>query len=248
MKEYFIHTGTGQKGPYSIEGLKEQKINKDTPVWCEGMTDWQDAGEVEELRCLFTTTTPPPLHRPFRQSTIIPEEPEKPRNSKTMLIISGIAMIMALGGVVLFNSTNSQRDDNSTTDTTKKEKTESVTVTLDPKDDDRSGAYTGEDPYTFVEQMPEYPGGEQKMAEFLGKNIVYPQIAKESGIQGTVYISFVVTKEGKVKGAKVIRGIGGGCDQEALRVVKSMPDWEPGKQDGKAVPVQFNLPVKFTLQ
>lgn len=248
MKEYFIHTGTSQKGPYNIEGLKEQKISLDTPVWCEGMTDWQNAGEVEELKHLFTTAAPPPLHRPFRQSTVIPEEPVKTRNPKIIFIISGLIMTISIAGVVFYNSMNMQEENTSTSDTTKKEKPESVTVTLDPKANDGSSAYTGEDPYTFVEQMPAYPGGEQKMAEFLKKNIVYPQTAKESGIQGTVYISFVVTKEGKVKGAKVIRGIGGGCDQEALRVVKAMPDWKPGKQAGKAVPVEFNLPVKFTLQ
>ena len=248
MKEYFILNGSNQNGPFTIEQLKEKKITKGTQVWCEEMTDWQDAGEVEELKFLFTTAPPPPLHRPFKQSTVIPEEPEKPKNPKIMLIIGGIAMVMALGGVVFFNTMKSPQDNKSTSDSTNKKQPDTVTATLDPKADDGSSAYTGEDPYTVVEQMPEYPGGEQKMAEFLEKNIVYPQIAKESGIQGTVYISFVVTKEGKVKGAKVMRGIGGGCDQEALRVVKSMPDWKPGKQAGKAVPVQFNLPVKFKLQ
>lgn len=103
-------------------------------------------------------------------------------------------------------------------------------------------------PYTFVEQMPEFQGGEEELMKFLKGNIVYPQMAKESGIQGTVYVTFVVTKDGKIKDASVLRGIGGGCDEEALRVVKMMPDWKVGKQNGQAVPVQFNLPIKFILQ
>jgi protein TonB len=103
-------------------------------------------------------------------------------------------------------------------------------------------------PYTFVEQMPDFPGGEEELMKFLKSNIVYPQMAKESGIQGTVYVTFVVTSNGKVKDGQVLRGIGGGCDEEALRVVKIMPDWKAGKQNGQAVPVQFNLPIKFILQ
>jgi protein TonB len=103
-------------------------------------------------------------------------------------------------------------------------------------------------PYTFVEQMPEFQGGEEELMKFLKNNIAYPQMAKESGIQGTVYVTFVVTSGGKVISAQVLRGIGGGCDEEALRVVKMMPEWKSGKQNGQAVPVQFNLPIKFILQ
>lgn len=103
-------------------------------------------------------------------------------------------------------------------------------------------------PYTFVEQMPEFQGGEEELMKFLKNNISYPQMAKESGIQGTVYVTFVVTSAGKVISASVLRGIGGGCDEEALRVVKMMPEWKSGKQNGQAVPVQFNLPIKFILQ
>ena len=102
--------------------------------------------------------------------------------------------------------------------------------------------------YNKVEVMAEYPGGFEKMAEFLGKNIVYPEEAKEKNIQGTVLVSFVVEKNGKITDAKVVRGIGGGCDEEALRVVNAMPKWKPGKQNGKNVRVQFALPIKFKLQ
>jgi len=102
--------------------------------------------------------------------------------------------------------------------------------------------------FTIVEEMPSYPGGDAKMYEYLGKNIKYPQIARESSIQGRVFVNFVVEPDGSVSNVKVLRGIGGGCDEEAMRVVKTMPKWKPGKQRGKAVRVSYTLPVVFKLQ
>ena len=102
--------------------------------------------------------------------------------------------------------------------------------------------------FTVVEEMPEFPGGMAKLAEYLAKNIKYPQLARESGIQGRVFINFVVEHDGSVTNVKVMRSLGGGCDEEAVRVVKSMPKWKPGKQRGKPVRVSYNLPVNFKLQ
>ena len=102
--------------------------------------------------------------------------------------------------------------------------------------------------FQIVEEMPSYPGGEQKLMEYVAKNIKYPQIARETGIQGRVFVGFVVEPDGSVSNVKVLRGIGGGCDEEAMRVVKSMPKWKPGKQRGKAVRVSYMLPVNFKLQ
>jgi len=102
--------------------------------------------------------------------------------------------------------------------------------------------------FMVVESMPEYPGGEAALYAYLAENIKYPQMAKESGIQGRVFVTFVVERDGRVTDVRVLRGIGGGCDEEAIRVVEGMPKWSPGKQRGKAVRVQYNLPVKFTLQ
>ena len=84
--------------------------------------------------------------------------------------------------------------------------------------------------------------------KYLGKNIKYPELAKEAGISGRVFVTFVIDKSGKVNKVKLLRGIGGGCDEEAIRVVKAMPPWTPGKQRGKAVSVQFNLPINYDLQ
>jgi protein TonB len=104
-----------------------------------------------------------------------------------------------------------------------------------------------QDIFLIVESSPAFPGGELARMRFLQDNIKYPPIAKESGIQGTVHLTFVIERDGSVTDVKLLRGIGGGCDEEAIRVVKNMPKWEPGKQRGKPVRVQFNLPIKFNL-
>jgi protein TonB len=102
--------------------------------------------------------------------------------------------------------------------------------------------------FTVVEEQPGYPGGEEARIGFLQQNIKYPEEAKELGIQGRVFVTFVVEVDGSISDVRVLRGIGGGCDEEAIRVVKAMPKWVPGKQRGVPVRVQFNLPIKFTLQ
>ncbi|MDA3905280.1 MAG: energy transducer TonB [Bacteroidales bacterium] len=102
--------------------------------------------------------------------------------------------------------------------------------------------------FLVVENMPEFPGGEAAMYKFIGNNIDYPRMAKESGISGRVFVTFVVERDGSVTDVQILRGIGGGCDEEAVRVIKMMPKWTPGKQRGKPVRVQYRMPIKFTLQ
>ena len=102
--------------------------------------------------------------------------------------------------------------------------------------------------FTVVEKDPEFPGGMEALYKYLQQNIKYPSIARENGITGRVYVTFVVERDGSIANPRVLRDIGGGCGAEAIRVVKSMPKWNPGKQSGKAVRVQFNLPVNFNLQ
>lgn len=101
--------------------------------------------------------------------------------------------------------------------------------------------------FTVVEENPGFPGGEEARMKYLQQNLKYPQMARESGIQGTVYVTFVVEKDGSITDVRILRGIGGGCDEEAARVVKAMPRWNPGKQRGQSVRVQFNLPIRFVL-
>lgn len=105
-----------------------------------------------------------------------------------------------------------------------------------------------EQPFTIVEQMPDFPGGYEAMQKFMHDNLKYPPIASENGISGTVYIRFVVSRSGKIRDVNVLRGVDPALDKEAIRVVASMPDWRPGKQNGQPVPVYFTVPVKFVLQ
>lgn len=103
-------------------------------------------------------------------------------------------------------------------------------------------------PLAFAEQMPQFPGGTDAMMKFISSSLVYPKTAAEMGISGKVMLQFEVDRKGKIKNIRVIRGIGGGCDEEAVRVVGLMPRWNPGKQNGTAVSVYFTLPIQFSLQ
>ena len=102
--------------------------------------------------------------------------------------------------------------------------------------------------YTTVEKMPTFPGGEFKLYEFLAMNIRYPQRAREDGYSGTVYVRFVVEPDGTITNIEVAKGVGGGCSEEAVRVVKMMPNWIPGEAFGKKVRVTYTLPINFRLQ
>ena len=101
--------------------------------------------------------------------------------------------------------------------------------------------------YEICQVMPQFPGGERAMMEFIGSNVHYPEEAKDKGIEGRVFVSFVVEKDGSVTEVEVRKGIGNLCDEEAVRVVKAMPKWTPGMQDGKPVRVHYNLPFFFKL-
>ncbi|MBV5281190.1 MAG: energy transducer TonB [Paludibacter sp.] len=102
--------------------------------------------------------------------------------------------------------------------------------------------------YDVVEKMPEYPGGDQALMEFLSKHIKYPTVAQESRIQGKVILGFVVSKSGKVEDVQILRSLDPNLDKEALRVVKLLGYWKPGEQGGKKVSVRYTLPVVFRLQ
>lgn len=113
--------------------------------------------------------------------------------------------------------------------------------------DQALGSNQEEQVYTVVQEMPEFKGGREKLFSYLVENIKYPEEAKKKGTQGTVFVTFVITKTGKVENVSILRGVDPLLDKEALRVVKMMPDWNPGKEKGKQVNVQFNLPIKFSL-
>jgi TonB family protein len=101
--------------------------------------------------------------------------------------------------------------------------------------------------FSVVENPPTYPGGEEARIRFLQEKVRFPSEARDAGLQGTVFISFVIEKDGSISDAKVERGVGESLDQEALRVVKAMPNWNPGRQRGQAVRVQYTMPIRFVL-
>ena len=109
------------------------------------------------------------------------------------------------------------------------------------------GATNNERTYTVVENMPQFPGGEKELMNYIARNLRYPVEAQQKGIQGKIILRFIVTKLGKVENAEVIRGIDASLDKEGLRVVKSLPDWIPGEQNGEKVDVYYTLPIAFKL-
>jgi periplasmic protein TonB len=102
--------------------------------------------------------------------------------------------------------------------------------------------------FFIVEDMPEFPGGELALRQFIANSVKYPVIAQENGIQGRVYVTFVVDADGSVSEPRIARGVDPSLDKEALRVVSSLPKWKPGKQRGKPVRVSYTVPINFQLQ
>lgn len=102
--------------------------------------------------------------------------------------------------------------------------------------------------YTYVEQMPEPPGGMSALLQYIGKNIKYPPMALRNQVEGKVFVNFVIGPDGSISDVKVQKGIGSGCDEEAARVIKGLPKWTPGKQNGRAVSVSYAVPVTFAIR
>lgn len=127
-----------------------------------------------------------------------------------------------------------------------------------------ASAFTGESPavvvpaedriggeseiFVVVEEMPAFPGGDRALIRYLSENLRYPSLALESRIEGLVVVQFIIDEKGQISAPSVLRGIGGGCDEEAVRVVSLMPVWKPGKQRNRPVRVRYNLPVRFQLK
>lgn len=120
---------------------------------------------------------------------------------------------------------------------------------LPPAEKNVGGSEEKDAPLVSVEQMPKFPGGEAAMFKYIGDNVKYPKAAQKAGIAGIVYVYFIVDRKGNVTNAEVKRGVKGGeeLNEEALRVIKEMPQWEPGYQNAKPVSVALTLPIRFTL-
>lgn len=169
-------------------------------------------------------------------------------NIKTIICILLTCLVITANAQSELNS-QKESDTQSEADTQQEADVKEELDTSDPFDD----------VYTMVEKMPMFPGctqldylerkncSEKLMLEFIYHNIQYPENARKNGIEGMIVISFVVDKDGSILDAKILRNLGGGCGEEALRVINSFPKWNPGIQRGKPVMVQFNLPVRFKL-
>jgi protein TonB len=190
------------------------------------------------------------LDKPKEEEKIIDEPPPEPVKSSIKFVPPVIAPDEEVSDADQMKSQEELNKSDKAISTATVEGTDDPNAKLIGELDqgDATGGDGGLQPLTVVEQMPDFPGGLEELSKFLHDNIKYPQLAREDGTSGTVYITFVVSKSGKISNVKVLRGIGSGCDEEAIRVVRKMPDWKPGKQNGAAVPVQYNLPIKFNLQ
>ena len=179
------------------------------------------ADEAEEIVLQTQEETPPP-----------PPEPEVPEVSTTEVN-------------VIENDAESDNELNTQMfqELEKQDNIEIVPVEVEQEEEEEE-----EEIWQVVEQDPEFPGGVEALYKYVQQNIKYPQLAKENNITGRVFVTFVVEKDGSVSNVKAARDIGGGCGAEAVRVVKSMPKWTPGKQRGKAVRAAYTLPVNFNLQ
>jgi periplasmic protein TonB len=172
---------------------------------------------------------------------ITPLPPNPPQSSKqyTNLIVKEIDSV----------SKGFTQDDLSKLNLATKSNDKDSILGKDPLPDTKGYSGTSDSgPYIFVQEMPEFPGGESKMLEYISENLYYPKGAQRQNISGTVYIKFVVDPQGQIKNIQLLKGIGGGCEEQAIQVIKRMPLWKPGKQNGQAVNVQLQLPINFKLK
>jgi len=162
----------------------------------------------------------------------------KNRTSKWMLG-SYVFAFVTIGLVALFVAGCEQKENNELSETMEK---------VSEKLQNEKPVLAEKKIYTVVEEQPEFPGGTKAMFKFLGENIKYPKAAADANVQGRVFLSFVVTETGEVQDIAILKGIGYGCDAEAVRVLSLFPKWEPAKQDGVPVNVRYNLPINFQLE
>lgn len=166
---------------------------------------------------------------------------------KMILVVPAIMILVFFFSARSFSGSPGTQDNNAAKVTASPQATASPTAI--PQAEEKI-KYAKAEPgkiYDSVEVMPEFPGGFNGLGQYILANLKYPEAAKKNGTQGKVLVSFVVWKDGAVGNVKVMRGIGSGCDEEAVRVVSKMPKWKPGMKDGKAVNVHFALPLVFKL-
>ncbi len=171
-------------------------------------------------------------------------ELKKQKQAKRAGIIAGILLGIICSFAVYGKQSKPQptQPQQKTTTVVEKEEEDKEEENIEEEVDDN-----GEKVWIVVDVPPSYPGGQRDLNGFLAKNLKYPVKAIERGIQGTVYVQFIVEKDGKIGKVKIARGVNKYLDKEAVRVIKLMPGWNPGMQEGEAVRTWFTLPVRFKL-
>ncbi len=162
---------------------------------------------------------------------------QKPASNRRALL--GYALVLPLAGLLTL-CTQPDRDQ-------PVNETERARAIVDRANARKPADVNGEI-FTVVENQPEFPGGMEGLGQFIGKNLHYPTAAERAKVQGRVFLNFVVTKDGSITDINLLKGIGYGADEEAMRVVAQMPHWKPGMQNGQAVNVRYNLPINFQLE
>ena len=166
------------------------------------------------------------------------------------LIFKALLTLPVLALLLFANCNNANKNDESI----KEEETSKIKVDLNEgtsvvvTHQDEDGQEQDTEVFTICEEQPEYPGGMDALASFISENIQYPQSAKENGVEGICMIQFVIDKDGSVTNVECLNGVDPECDAEAMRVVKAMPNWIPGKNNGEPVRVSYALPINFKLQ
>ena len=201
--------------------------------------------EYRQLILSFATTSirHPQMTNPFsyhlKKRLVMLNHP-KPAHVKIVRVLSGMAIIVA---VTLFTAMIQPAGSTSSN-------APGITDYISGNPTSDAIAFyqnPGDTIYNVVEKSPEFPGGDAARIDYLVKNITYPEAARIQKTEGTVYVSFVVEKDGSISNTKLLRGIGNGCDEVVMKLINDMPNWKPGMQDGKPVRTQYNMPVKFTL-
>jgi len=167
---------------------------------------------------------------------------------KMILVVPAIMVLVFLFSARSFSSSPGTQDKNATVSAAGQQSATSTATQPQSDNKTKSTKKSSGKIYDKVEVYPEYPGGTEAMISYLMANVNYPETAKTNKIQGKVMVSFNVMKDGAVRDVKVMKGIGSGCDEEAIRVVKGMPKWKPGQNKGKKVNVHMILPIQFKLE
>ncbi|MCP9754820.1 energy transducer TonB [Lacihabitans sp. CCS-44] len=214
---------------YILPNIAKQKFNGGTIIILPP--------QVEPPQKIVEVAPPPPEEKIEQKATITYLPPEPVIDDKAIIEMTPPTQ-EDMDGKAISNKTV---DGNESAEMMSPPPAPEITRTINMDEPDEQKVFIS------VEQQPQFPNGEKEMYKFLSQNINYPATAVRANVSGKVYLKFVVEKDGSIANIEIVKGIGFGCDEEAIKVIKSMPNWSPGKQNGKAVRVYFNMPVVYRL-